>query len=60
MRALSFRNVESIIFDQILAHIAYYWTGVDMRRLLAPLRGEVQLEFVQGNSWHARVQRPAE
>lgn len=54
---LSFRNVESIIFDQLLPRIAHYWTEQDMRRLLALLDGTPHLEFVQGNSWHARVQR---
>ena len=57
--SLSFGNVESIIFDQMLPRIAHYWTQDDMRRLLEPLAGDVRLEFVQGNSWHARIQRRA-
>ena len=54
LRSLSFRNVESIIFDQMLPHITNYWTKNDMMRLLSGLeRGIPRLEFVQGNSWHA-------
>jgi len=58
LRALSFKNVESIIFDQMLPHIAHYWTESDMRRLCAQLEGgEPRLEFVQGNSWHAVIRK---
>lgn len=59
LRTLSFKNVESIIFDQMLPKIAHYWTRDDMERLLAPLGGDVTIELVQGNSWHARVRRRA-
>jgi SAM-dependent methyltransferase len=56
LRSLSFGNVESIIFDQMLPHIAHYWTRSDMERLVRPLtRGTPAIEFVQGNSWHVRV-----
>jgi len=56
IRSLSFRNVESIIFDQMLPRIARYYTEADMRELLGRLPGgSLFLEFVQGNSWHARV-----
>ena len=56
LRSLSFRNVESIIFDQMLPRIARYYTKGDMTALLARLPGGSPfLEFVQGNSWHARV-----
>jgi 2-polyprenyl-3-methyl-5-hydroxy-6-metoxy-1,4-benzoquinol methylase len=57
LKALSFRNVESIIFDQMIPHIAHYWTESDMRGLLSPLGGELRLEHVQGNSWSARVRK---
>ena len=58
LRTLSFRNVESIIFDQMLPHIAHYWTRDDMERLVRALDGgEPFVEFVQGNSWHARVRK---
>jgi hypothetical protein len=54
LKTLSFRNVESIIFDQMLPRIAHYWTRDEMERLLAPLAsGVTRLEFVQGNSWAA-------
>jgi 2-polyprenyl-3-methyl-5-hydroxy-6-metoxy-1,4-benzoquinol methylase len=60
LRSLSFRNVESIIFDQMLPHIANYWTKSDMQRLLAPLAGGTShIEFVQGNSWHSRTVKDA-
>lgn len=56
LRTLSFRNVESIVFDQMLPHIAHYWTRVDMERLCGQLAGgTTRLEFVQGNSWHAAI-----
>ena len=56
LRTLSFKNVESIIFDQMLPHIANYWTRADMERLAGLLDGgRPQIEFVQGNSWHANI-----
>jgi len=56
LRSLSFGNVESIIFDQMLPHIAHYWTRQDMERLTGALPGGVpRIEFVQENSWHACV-----
>lgn len=56
LRTLSFKNVESIIFDQMLPHIAHYWTREDMERLTGSLPGgRARIEFVQGNSWHANV-----
>jgi 2-polyprenyl-3-methyl-5-hydroxy-6-metoxy-1,4-benzoquinol methylase len=56
LRTLSFKNVESIIFDQMLPHIAHYWTREDMQRLTGQLAGgRPSIEFVQGNSWHANI-----
>lgn len=55
LKTLSKKNVESIIFDQMLPHIAHYWTRTDMEKLVEPLRGEPTIELVQGNSWHVRV-----
>ncbi|WP_394821070.1 class I SAM-dependent methyltransferase [Pendulispora albinea] len=58
LRTLSFGNVESIIFDQMLPHIAHYWTRADMQRLAAGIPdGSATIEFVQGNSWHVRITR---
>lgn len=57
LRTLSFKNVESIIFDQMLPHIAHYWTEGEVSALIAPLGGNASVEFVQGNSWHVRVQK---
>jgi 2-polyprenyl-3-methyl-5-hydroxy-6-metoxy-1,4-benzoquinol methylase len=60
LRTLSFRNVESIIFDQMLPHIAHYWTRADMERLCGQLAGGTpRIEFVQGNSWHATITKAA-
>jgi SAM-dependent methyltransferase len=60
LRTLSFRNVEAIIFDQMLPRIAHYWTRADMERLCAQLAGgKAHIEFVQGNSWHATITRAA-
>jgi 2-polyprenyl-3-methyl-5-hydroxy-6-metoxy-1,4-benzoquinol methylase len=56
LRKLSFKNVESIIFDQMLPQIAHYWTRSDMEHLTGLLpSGRAEIEFVQGNSWHVRV-----
>jgi 2-polyprenyl-3-methyl-5-hydroxy-6-metoxy-1,4-benzoquinol methylase len=56
LRTLSFRNVELIIFDQMHPRIAQYWTRADMERLCGLLPGgRATIEFVQGNSWHARI-----
>lgn len=61
IRSLSFRNVESIIFDQMLPRIAHYYTEADMRALVDPLpAGSPFLELVQGNSWHARITKRAD
>ena len=58
LRTLSFKNVESIIFDQMLPHIAHYWTREDMARLTGLLDGgRPRIEFVQGNSWSATISR---
>ena len=58
LRTLSFQNVESIVFDQMLPRIAHYWTREDMQRLAGQLAGgRPHVEFVQGNSWHARITR---
>ena len=56
LRQLSFRNVESIVFDQMLPTIANYWTRDEIKALARPLEGgRPHVEFVQGNSWHVRV-----
>jgi hypothetical protein len=59
LRRLSFTNLKSIVFDQMLPRIANYWTRADMERLVRPLDGRARIELVQGNSWHARIERPA-
>jgi 2-polyprenyl-3-methyl-5-hydroxy-6-metoxy-1,4-benzoquinol methylase len=58
LRTLSFHNVESIIFDQILPRVAHYWTRDDMERLTGLLDGgRARVEFVDGNSWHATISK---
>jgi ubiquinone/menaquinone biosynthesis C-methylase UbiE len=56
LRSLSFKNVESIVFDQMLPRISHYWTRREMQDLVGRLEGgDPFVEFVQGNSWHVRV-----
>jgi SAM-dependent methyltransferase len=58
LRSLSFKNVESIVFDQMLPKIANYWTRAEMTALVAPLGGgEPLVELAQGNSWHVRIRK---
>jgi 2-polyprenyl-3-methyl-5-hydroxy-6-metoxy-1,4-benzoquinol methylase len=58
LKTLSFKNVEAIIFDQMLPRIAHYWTRGEMESLVRSLpASEVHVEFVQGNSWHVRVHK---
>jgi 2-polyprenyl-3-methyl-5-hydroxy-6-metoxy-1,4-benzoquinol methylase len=58
LKKLSFGNVESIIFDQMLPRISRYWTRGEFEALLRALPGgDVEVEFVQGNSWHGRVRK---
>jgi SAM-dependent methyltransferase len=60
LRTLSFRNVESIIFDQMLPQIARYWTREEMTGLVDGLAGGTpHVELVQDNSWHVRVDKAA-
>ena len=61
IRSLSFRNVESIIFDQMLPRISNYYTEADMNALVRPLaNGTPFIQRVQGNSWHARITKSKE
>jgi hypothetical protein len=46
LRTLSFRNVESIIFDQMLPRIANYWTRADMQRLAGAAFGMIPVGLV--------------
>ncbi len=55
LKTLSFRNFESIIFDQMIPRISNYWTRDEMENLIHPLGGEAVVELVQGNSWHVRI-----
>jgi 2-polyprenyl-3-methyl-5-hydroxy-6-metoxy-1,4-benzoquinol methylase len=59
LRKLSFKNVESIIFDQAIPRISNYWTRDEMIGLASALPGgRPHIEFVQGNSWHVRIEKP--
>jgi 2-polyprenyl-3-methyl-5-hydroxy-6-metoxy-1,4-benzoquinol methylase len=58
LRTLSFGNVESIVFDQMLPRISHYWSRAEMEGLVDPLGGRARVEFVQGNSWHVCVTKP--
>lgn len=57
VKQLSYQNIESIVFDQILPKIAHYWSRSDLEQLFQhlPTPKQVNLEFVQGNSWHIRL-----
>lgn len=57
IKNLSFKNVESIIFDQMIPKIANYWSRADMERLAKTLDGKALIESVQGNSWNVRITR---
>jgi 2-polyprenyl-3-methyl-5-hydroxy-6-metoxy-1,4-benzoquinol methylase len=58
LRSLSFKNVELIILDQAIPRISHYWTRAEMSALAEALPGGVaHVEFVQGNSWHVRVEK---
>ena len=55
LRTLSFSNVESIIFDQMLPHIAHYWTRDDMHRLASLLDGGRPYDRVRAGQQLARA-----
>lgn len=58
LKLLSFKNIQSIIFDQFIPKIAHYWTRADMERLVSQLPdAQVNLEFVQENSWHVQLRK---
>lgn len=57
LRRLSFRNVESIIFDQLIPRIARYWSRTDMEKLASRLANRFEVSLVQGNSWNVRIQK---
>ena len=58
LKRLSYRNVESIIFDQMLPEIAHYWTREEVEALTDTLDGATTaLELVQGNSWNIRIRK---
>jgi hypothetical protein len=58
LRTLSFKNLESIIFDQMLPRIAHYWTREEMEGLASALPAlRTTVERVQGNSWHVRLEK---
>jgi len=58
LKHLSFTNVESIIFDQILPRLVNFWDRNELKALLEPLNGKLYIEEVQGNSWHVRIEKP--
>jgi 2-polyprenyl-3-methyl-5-hydroxy-6-metoxy-1,4-benzoquinol methylase len=55
--SLSYQNIESIVFDQILPKISNYWSRSQMQKLANSVDGEIELEFVQENSWAVRITR---
>lgn len=59
LRRLSRKNVESIIFDQMIPRHVFYWSNAELRQLLSILPCQPHIELVQGNSWHARLTKCA-
>ena len=57
LRRLSRKNVESIIFDQMIPRHAVYWSNAELKQLLSILPTQPQIELVQGNSWHVRLMK---
>lgn len=60
LRNFSFPHLRSIVFDQMLPHIANYWTKSDVEALMrgADLE-EVELAWVNQMSWAARGRKPS-
>jgi hypothetical protein len=59
LRRLSRRNVESIIFDQMIPRHVFYWSNAELKQLLSIIPSHPHIELVQGNSWHVRLTRRA-
>jgi SAM-dependent methyltransferase len=59
LRALSFPHLRSIVFDQMLPHIANYWRKSEVEALMhnAGLH-DLQLAWVNQMSWAARGRKP--
>jgi len=52
LQKMSFRHLESIVFDQLLPTIAHYWTQAEVRQLVADLPLQhLQLHHTNGMSW---------
>ena len=60
IRSLSFHNVESIIFDQMLPGSPTTTPRLTCRRSGAARGGSPFIQLVQGNSWHARITKRAD
>lgn len=58
LRRLSRKNVQSIIFDQMIPRNAAYWSRDQLLQLLSVIPAKPHIELVQGNSWHVRIQKP--
>jgi 2-polyprenyl-3-methyl-5-hydroxy-6-metoxy-1,4-benzoquinol methylase len=52
---LSRRNIESIVFDQMIPRHVAYWDREEIDELLSEIRCKRHIESVQGNSWHIRL-----
>ena len=52
IRRLRFKNLTSIVFDQMIPHIAHYWSEKDIRLMTDQLSDcTTTIHLVQGNSW---------
>lgn len=60
LRQLSFANLRSIVFDQLLPRIANYWRKEEVEQLIRNAGLEsIELAWVNEMSWAARGVRPA-
>lgn len=55
LRKFSFRHLRSIVFDQMLPHIAHYWKNEEVEALMKNAGlSDITLTHVNGMSWCAR------
>ena len=59
IRRVSFNNLVSIVFDQMIPKIANYWDEKEIHEIISGLPDveSVQIHHVQGNSWTAILKK---
>jgi hypothetical protein len=59
LRTFSFTHLRSIVFDQMLPHIAHYWRRGEVEALMkAAGLNDIQLVHVNDMSWCALGKKP--